>query len=136
MADVFDSCKRSEIMRAVRGADTGPEMIVRRLVHGHGYRYRLHVRNLPGVPDLVFPSRHKVILVHGCFWHRHSCRKGRSRPGTRREFWQDKLDGNKRRDIQVFRSLKQLGWDVLVIWECQVGDLTKLRRRIVAFLAP
>lgn len=136
MADVFDSNKRSEIMRAIHGANTGPEMIVRRLVHGHGYRYCLHVRNLPGVPDLVFPSRHKVILVHGCFWHRHSCRKGLSKPSTRRAFWQNKLDGNRQRDIHTRRSLKMLGWDVLVIWECQVGDLTKLRRQIVAFLGP
>lgn len=136
MADVFDSRKRRDIMRSVRGSDTRPEMIVRRLVHRLGYRYRLHVRSLPGAPDMVFPSRGKVIFVHGCFWHRHTCRKGRSVPSTRKEFWLGKLDGNRKRDRRTRRRLRQLGYGVLVVWECQTQarGLPKLVKRIERFL--
>ena len=127
--------RRGEIMSRIRGAHTKPEMVVRRLVHGMGYRYRLHVRNLPGRPDLVFPGRRKVVFVHGCFWHRHSCRRGQSVPSTRTA-WLDKLESNRRRDRRVRRKLRKLGWAVLVIWECQTGSSRSdlLRRRIVNFL--
>jgi len=95
--DPLTAAERSERMSRIRNADTKPEMIVRRLVHGMGYRYRLHVKNLPGNPDLVFPSRHKVIFVHGCFWHQHGCRQYRM-PRTKRDFWLAKLASNKSRD--------------------------------------
>jgi len=136
MTDVYSKAKRSEIMRAIRGTDTRPEMTVRRLVHRLGYRYRLHVRRLPGSPDLVFPSRRKVILVHGCFWHRHTCSRGRSVPSTRRGFWLDKLDKNRRRDRRTRRRLRQLGYEVLTVWECQTRQekLAKVAERIECFL--
>jgi len=134
MPDQFTREKRSEIMRAVRGADTAPEMIVRRLVHALGYRYRLHVRSLPGAPDLVFPGRGKVIFVHGCFWHRHRCRNGRSMPASRVAYWRAKFDRNKKRDQANRRRLKRSGWRVLVIWECQLRDIETVEQRIVDFL--
>jgi DNA mismatch endonuclease (patch repair protein) len=137
MADVFTPQQRSAVMRAVRGADTKPEMIVRRLVHALGYRYRLHVRALPGAPDLVFPSRKKVIFVHGCFWHRHRCEAGRSMPASKVEYWQAKFAANQRRDRRHRRQLHALGWKALVLWECQIGPrkLAQLKEKIERFLA-
>ncbi len=109
-------------------------MVVRRLVHGLGYRYRLHGRNLPGTPDLVFASRKKAIFVHGCFWHRHPrCRNTRL-PKSRLDFWKPKLEGNRKRDLRNQRKLRRLGWDFLVIWECETKDVEELAKRIVAFL--
>lgn len=136
MTDVFTPAKRSAIMQAVRGKNTNPEYTVRRLLHGLGYRYRLHVRYLPGCPDLVFPGRCKVIFVHGCFWHRHYCRKGRSMPRTRIRFWRKKLEGNKRRDEKFRRSLNRKGWSVLTVWECQTSTtkLDRLAMRLAKFL--
>lgn len=119
MADQFSPAKRSRIMRAVKSTDTAPEMIVRRLVHALGYRYRLHSAELPGKPDLVLPRHRKVILVHGCFWHRHACRSGRSMPASRVEYWQQKFERNVKRDCANLRKIRRLGWRVLVIWECQ-----------------
>jgi len=128
--------QRSRLMSRIRGKDTSPEMIVRCLVHSLGYRYRLHIRQLPGCPDLVFPSRRKAILVHGCFWHRHACRKGRSIPGTRVRFWSEKLNKNHRRDHLVRSRLRRLGWRVLVVWECQLRPkkLPALVARLKRFL--
>ncbi|MGA2498390.1 MAG: very short patch repair endonuclease [Tepidisphaeraceae bacterium] len=104
-------------MTAVKSKDTAPELAVRRLVHGLGYRYRLHVRGLPGTPDMVFPCRRKIINVNGCFWHAHGC--GRCRiPATRRAYWLAKLKRNKARDQRNRRALRRLGWDVLTVWEC------------------
>jgi len=123
-------------MRAVHSEGTKPEMIIRRMVHRLGYRYRLHVRSLPGAPDLVFSSRRKVIFVHGCFWHRHNCPNGRSMPASRTSYWQPKLENNKRRDIRNRRALRKFGWAILVIWECQLRDCEKLEQRIMAFLGP
>ncbi len=137
MTDVFDRQKRSAIMRAIRGKDTQPEIVVRRLVHSLGYRYRLHVRSLGGCPDLVFPSRDKVIFVHGCFWHRHSCRKGRSTPTTRAAFWRKKLESNRLRDVRHTRRLRRGGWSVLTVWECQTTTPSKLKTlagRLTRFL--
>ncbi len=139
MPDVLTQAQRSFNMSRIRGRDTTPEMAVRRLVHGLGYRFRLHVRSLPGVPDLVFPSRKKVIFVHGCFWHRHTCPLGRPMPATRREFWRAKLEGNRDRDARHGRRLRQMGWQVLTIWQCQAQtrDPRKrehLTRRIQTFL--
>ena len=111
-------------MSRVRGAGTKPEVIVRRLVHGMGYRYRLHRRDLPGNPDLVFLGRRRVIFVHGCFWHRHpdpGCPLARL-PKSRLDFWKPKLEGNRARDERNEAELKKRGWEVLVIWECQLKD--------------
>jgi len=135
MPDVFEVTKRSEIMRAIRGKDTSPELFVRHLVHSLGYRFRLHRRDLPGTPDLVFPSLRKVIFIHGCFWHRHLCRKGRSMPRTRRAFWVKKLDGNAARDARTRRCLRRMGWKVLIVWECQTNDPVRLCERVARFLA-
>jgi len=134
MTDLFYPEKRRAIMQSVRGKDTKPEIAVRRLVHSLGYRYRLHVRSLPSCPDLVFPARRKVILVHGCFWHRHDCRKGRSLPATRTSFWRTKLEANKVRDASNRRKLNRLGWKTLVIWECQIRKIALLETRIHKFL--
>lgn len=123
-------------MSRVRGRDTKPEMLVRRLTHGMGYRYRLHRRGLPGSPDLVFPSRMKVIFVHGCFWHQHSdsgCKLARP-PKSKLDFWGPKLETNRERDERNIVSLGELGWDVLIIWECQTKDREKLQARIGEFL--
>lgn len=135
MADTFTKAERSRIMAAVKSKDTGPELLVRRLVHSMGYRYRLHDRSLPGTPDLVFPRLRKVINVSGCFWHMHGC--GRCRlPSSRRPYWFTKLTRNAARDKRVRRLLRRAGWSLLVIWECQVhgshGDT--LRAKIAAFL--
>lgn len=120
MADVFDQRARSEVMRAVRSRDTSPERTVRRIVSSLGVRYRLQGRKLPGNPDLVVTRLRKVVFVHGCFWHRHACRKGRSMPATRVAFWQAKFDRNTARDREVRRELRRAGWQSLVVWECQL----------------
>jgi DNA mismatch endonuclease (patch repair protein) len=104
-------------MSRIRGRDTKPEMVLRRGLHSRGFRFRLHRRDLPGRPDLVFPSRHAAIMVHGCFWHGHDCPMCRL-PATRAEFWQQKIDGNRQRDRQAFAALTAEGWRVLVVWEC------------------
>jgi len=123
-------------MAAIRGKDTGPEMIVRRLLSAMGYRYRLHGRALPGKPDLVFASRRAVVFVHGCFWHRHACRFGRVMPRTRRAFWRAKLEGNAHRDKRTRARLRRMGWRVLVVWECQLRDVDRLASRFRVFLDP
>lgn len=122
MVDVLTKKQRQYCMSRIQGKDTKPEMVVRRLVFALGYRYRLHDKKLPGKPDLVFAGRKKVIFVHGCFWHRHNCRYGKVIPQTRKEFWKDKLDKNKERDKKNKRKLKQMGWDVLVVWECETRN--------------
>lgn len=126
---------RSENMRAIRSKDTLPEKTVRSLVHGLGYRFRLHRRNLPGKPDLVFPARLKVIFIHGCFWHSHGCKAGLI-PKSNRSFWLPKLERNVERDHDLIRKLQRLGWRVLVIWECEIRDRDKLVRKLTRFLDP
>lgn len=128
--------ERSERMSRVKGANTKPEMVVRRLVHGMGYRYRLHGKNLPGKPDLVFGRLRKAIFVHGCFWHRHpdpDCPLARL-PKSRLNFWLPKLEGNRKRDERNQTKLDELGWRVLVVWECQIRDRDELMVRIRNFL--
>ena len=132
--DTETSESRSRIMRAVRSRHTGPELIVRRITHGLGYRYRLHREDLPGKPDLVFPGRSKVIFVHGCFWHQHQCRRGARAPKTNLDYWVPKLQKNKIRDAKNQDQLRELGWQFLVIWECQLGDQVALAERIKSFL--
>ena len=126
--------QRSRIMRAVRSKDTGPEMAVRRLAHGLGYRYRLHRKDLPGKPDLVFEWRKKVIFVHGCFWHGHTCKRGDRMPKDNHAYWLRKIARNKERDQEHLQALKEKGWQALVIWECEVNDSTLMERRLRKFL--
>ncbi len=121
-------------MAAIKGKNTKPEMVVRRLVHAMGYRYRLHRKDLPGKPDLVFPSRRKVIEVYGCYWHMHDCPYGRVVPKTNAEFWQDKRLSNVARDKKNTVSLERQGWEVLVVWECEVKNTSELQERIKLFL--
>ncbi|MGI6457139.1 MAG: very short patch repair endonuclease [bacterium] len=123
-------------MSAIKGKNTKPEMAVRRMLHSLGYRYRLHVPSLPGKPDLVFSRRKKVIFVHGCFWHRHNCKLGKPVPKTNSDFWMDKLMENRKRDKKHYMNLKSMGWDVLVVWECNVrsGKLDSLLKKITNFL--
>lgn len=136
MTDTLTTDARSERMSRVRGKNTKPEMSVRRLVHGMGYRYRLHDRRLPGSPDLVFRSRRKVIFVHGCFWHRHgdpSCKLARM-PKSRQDFWGPKLEGNRERDERNQKALAREGWRQMVVWECECGHVEQVRNKITAFL--
>jgi DNA mismatch endonuclease (patch repair protein) len=138
MADTLTPAERSERMSRVRGRHTAPEMLVRRIVHALGYRYRLHRRDLPGCPDLVFGKRRKVIFVHGCFWHRHNdsaCKLARL-PKSRLDFWLPKLEANRQRDEKNQARLAALGWKSLIIWECQLGDHALLTERIRSFLGP
>ena len=132
--DTLNPQQRSARMALVRSKDTKPELFVRRLVHGLGYRYRLHRRDLPGMPDLVLSGRGKVILVHGCFWHRHKdCALARL-PRSRENFWLPKLEGNAARDARNLGALRRLGWGVMTIWECQLRDVPRLVNRIGRFL--
>lgn len=134
MVDTLTKQERSERMGRVKGADTKPEMVVRRLVHAMGYRYRLHARDLPGNPDIVFRRWKKVIFVHGCFWHRHpGCKLART-PKSRLDFWVPKLEGNRDRDIRNQELLEHMGWRHLVIWECEIGERGELENRIREFL--
>ncbi|MEC9067650.1 MAG: DNA mismatch endonuclease Vsr [Pseudomonadota bacterium] len=136
MADTLTKLQRSERMGKVRHKDTKPELAVRRLVHSLGYRYRLHRAGLPGKPDLVFPSRKKVIFVHGCFWHRHpdpECKLARM-PKSRLDFWGPKLEANRERDERVHRELLDLGWKPLAIWECEVKGSEQLENKVRGFL--
>lgn len=134
--DSLTKRERSERMSRIKGADTKPEMLVRRLAYGMGFRYRLHDARLPGRPDLVFVGRKKIIFVHGCFWHRHEdakCKLARL-PKSRLDFWMPKLQANKERDKRTLKQLEQLGWSVLVIWECELGNEKILAKRIKEFL--
>ena len=134
MTDKITREQRSANMRAVRNRDTKPELIVRRVAHGLGYRFRLHPRGLPGRPDITFPGRHKVIFVHGCFWHHHNgCRRG-TMPRSNVRFWRSKLAGNVRRDAEQLKKLRATGWRVLVVWECETGNDGPLRSRLRRFL--
>src|SRR5262245_59290827 len=132
--DTLTPTERSERMSRVRGKDTKVEMAVRRIVHGLGYRYRLHGSGLPGKPDLVFRSRRSVIFIHGCFWHRHpGCRLARL-PKSRLDFWIPKLESNRERDVHNEARLIALGWRSMVVWECGINDTARLTRNLQRFL--
>ncbi|MGH6670755.1 MAG: very short patch repair endonuclease [Xanthobacteraceae bacterium] len=136
MPDTLSPEARSERMSRIRGRDTGPELAVRRIVHRLGYRYRLHDKRLPGRPDLVFPSRRKVVFVHGCFFHRHpdpQCRLARL-PKSRLDFWLPKLTGNRERDLLNVAALVGDGWRVLIVWECELAHRAELTKRLTRFL--
>jgi DNA mismatch endonuclease (patch repair protein) len=134
MADVLTPEQRWRNMAAIKGKNTKPEMIVRQLVHSLSYRYRLHRKDLPGKPDLVFPSRRKVIEVYGCYWHMHDCQYGRVVPKTNAEFWQTKRLSNVTRDKRNAEELARQNWRVLIIWECEIKDADKLQECITQFL--
>ena len=121
-------------MASVRSKDTKPELVVRRLLHSLGYRYRLHRRDLPGTPDICFPARKKAIFVHGCFWHRHEGCIRTTMPKTRTSFWEEKFDRNVVRDRANLTNLGGLGWKVMVVWECETTDVETLAFRLVGFL--
>ena len=133
MMDRLTAAARSANMKAVRRKNTVPEMAVRRLLHAAGYRYRLHVKRLPGSPDIVFPSRKKVIFVHGCFWHGHDCRAGRP-PQSRQDYWLPKIARNRERDAAASNALSQSGWDSITVWQCEAADRDLLTKRLTDFL--
>lgn len=120
-------------MRLVKSEDTTPELAVRKLTYALGYRYRLHRRDLPGCPDLVFPARRKVLFVHGCFWHWHGCKRSRM-PKTNESYWRAKIDRNVQRDAKNLKMLKRQGWRALVVWECQIKDAKRLAKKLSHFL--
>jgi DNA mismatch endonuclease (patch repair protein) len=126
--------QRSRIMRAVKGVDTMPELMVRRLAHSMGFRFRLHRKDLPGKPDLTFPKLRKVIFVHGCFWHGHDCARGARVPVQNRDYWTRKVARNVERDRMAQSALQRLGWKSLVVWECEIKDQARLRRALRRFL--
>jgi len=132
MVDIVDKATRSRMMSGIRGKNTSPELTVRRFLHAKGLRYRLHVKNLQGKPDLVFPKYRVVVFVHGCFWHRHSGCRYATTPASNQSFWQQKFDDNVRRDKEVISKLKKAGWRVLIVWECDMTEMTleKLFRKI------
>lgn len=134
MADVFSAAIRSEVMSRIKSKGTTPELIVRKIAFGLGYRYRLNSSSLPGKPDLIFPRFHKVIFVHGCFWHQHSCGRG-EKPRSNRRYWEQKLARNVFRDKRNLVELKRLGWKALVIWECRFKNRTLIENRIKRFLS-
>jgi DNA mismatch endonuclease (patch repair protein) len=132
--DTISSRRRSENMRRIRGCDTKPELVVRSLLHRLGYRFRLQVRDLPGRPDIVLPRFKKAIFVHGCFWHQHrNCADGRL-PKSRKAYWVPKMRRNKERDQANRKNLRKLGWRILVVWDCQTGDVKALAKKVGEFL--
>lgn len=134
MSDIFSKEKRSKIMSQISYKDTKPELAVRKMLHMMGFRYRLHVSKLPGCPDIVLPKYKKIILVNGCFWHGHSGCKRSIRPQTNVEFWNKKIEGNISRDKKTIEELEKLGWDILVIWQCQTKRADCLQKMILDFI--
>jgi DNA mismatch endonuclease, patch repair protein len=136
VADKLSAERRSANMARIRSKDTSPEIVLRKLIHGLGYRFRLHRKDLPGKPDLVFPSRRRVIFVHGCFWHQHpECREGRV-PGSRLEYWGPKLRRNQERDAASQAALRGQGWRCLTVWECELKDTAGVLKTVKRFLGP
>lgn len=132
--DTLTKSQRSVRMGLIKSMNTTPELTIRRLIDLLGYKYRLHEKTLPGHPDLVFPSRHKVIFMHGCFWHRHNrCQLARL-PKSRTDFWLPKLEKNKRRDCAIRAALTRQGWRSLVIWECELRDPVRVMIKTLVFL--
>ncbi|MEQ4283259.1 MULTISPECIES: very short patch repair endonuclease [Pseudomonas] len=125
--DIVDSATRSRMMSGIRGKNTRPELLVRKFLHAHGFRFRLHRKDLPGNPDIVLPKLKTCIFVHGCFWHRHPGCRYATMPKTRPEFWAEKFSKNVARDAKSILALRQLGWSTIIIWECQLKapELTK-----------
>jgi DNA mismatch endonuclease, patch repair protein len=133
MADKISRDQRSRVMASIPSFNTTPEMLVRSLLHQMGFRFRVHRKDLPGRPDICLPKFRKVIFVHGCFWHGHTCVHGSRRPTNNREYWDAKLDRNICRDADAIRALRKQGWTTLIVWECQLKS-PKLRERLKRFL--
>ena len=129
MADIFDKAKRSAIMSKISGKDTKPEILIRKELFRKGFRYRKNVRNLPGKPDIVLSKYKTVIFINGCLWHGHTCKKGLL-PGTRTEFWTEKIDKNKERDLRNYSDLKRQDWNVIVVWQCEIKNKHLLHIKI------
>lgn len=134
MADRLSKEQRSRLMSRVKNKDTAPEVQVRKMLHAMGHRFRLHRRDLPGSPDIVLPKHKRVVFVHGCFWHSHTCSRGK-RPGARKEFWDAKLDRNVERDREAREALENMGWRVLTVWECELKDPDSVHDKLEAFMA-
>ena len=133
MADTRTPEQRSRIMKSVKTENTGPEWGVRRILHALGFRYRLHPKNLPGRPDIVFPARKKAVFVHGCFWHNHGCGKGQA-PKSRLDYWAPKLMANRDRDLRKAAQLEALGWSVMTVWQCELANQDSLVVKLTDFL--
>lgn len=133
--DVLTPQQRHKCMSRIRGKNTKPEMIVRKSAHKMGYRFRIHRKDLPGKPDLVFPRLRKVIFVHGCYWHMHDCQYGSVIPKTNTQFWQNKRQSNVDRDKKNMKALKKLGWKILVVWECKTKKIDSLHNMLFKFLS-
>ncbi len=129
MTDIYSKQKRSEIMSKISGKDTKPEIVVRKYLFTHGFRYRKNVKTLPGKPDIVLPKYKTVIFVHGCFWHGHNCSAGKL-PETNKEFWKKKISENVKRDRLNKKKLKELGWKVIVIWQCELKNKRKRKETL------
>lgn len=125
---------RSETMRRVKGKDTSPEIAVRSMLHRMGYRFRLHRQDLPGKPDIVFPTRKKVVFINGCFWHGHDCVRGARVPKTNRKYWIEKIRRNMERDKKSSADLRIIGWKCLVVWECQIKRTAAIEKTLARFL--
>lgn len=125
---------RSRTMRAVRSKNTTPELTLRRLLHGAGYRFRLHRKDLPGSPDLVFPGRKAVVFVHGCFWHGHNCKRGARPPKSNADYWSAKIARNIARDARSLKALQATGWRTAIVWECELRDAQAVLTRLAVFL--
>lgn len=136
MTDIVDSRRRSEMMAGIRGRDTAPERAVRRVAHRMGLRFRLHRKDLPGRPDLVFPRHRLAVFVHGCFWHRHEGCRYAYTPKSRAAFWTRKFAGNVARDRRNEDALRDLGWRVLIVWECEARDAEAVGMRLARCVRP
>lgn len=131
--DTRSPIQRRHIMQSVGQKNTGPEIVVRKLLHQLGYRFRLHRKDLPGTPDIVFPKRKKVVFVHGCYWHGHECSKGRL-PKSNLKYWQLKIGRNRDRDVEINHLLANLGWKTLTVWQCELREPNRLREKLTEFL--
>lgn len=132
--DVFSVEKRSRIMSSISGKNTEPEIAVRSLLHSLGYRFRIHRKDLPGNPDIVLPKYKKIIFIHGCFWHGHRDCKRSKLPNSNREFWEQKIRSNVQRDNKIISSLTENGWDVMILWTCQIRNSENVAHKLIEFI--
>jgi DNA mismatch endonuclease (patch repair protein) len=132
--DSLTPIQRRKTMAAVKSVNTKPELLVRSFLHSAGFRYRLHRKDLPGKPDIVLPKYNTVIFVHGCFWHQHTNCRAAARPTTRTEYWDKKLDRNIQRDVSHIEQIEDLGWEVIVVWECETKDVALLENKLQSLM--
>jgi DNA mismatch endonuclease, patch repair protein len=135
MPDHLSPSERSRNMAKIKGRNTVPELAVRRLIHKLGFRFRLHYPKLIGKPDIVLPRHKKIVLVHGCFWHLHDCKRGQSAPKTNADFWSQKRLRNAERDAQNLEMYDSAGWKTLILWECEIRDSAALERKLISFIS-